>query len=395
MTATASQRPESNEFTTIEFDTIDDLVPAEIIALAPQARLYDSVPWLQYCERAPRTRMRYVGLRDHAGDLVGLAAMRLVPDNGAMSLYNLGSLVAGDATDSPLDVFPNLLGAVSGTHCVLLCGDVGGEAEDRILRALVLAVARVAERHECRTFGFLYLTDYERAASMADVLDSGAPFLADANTELRGGWPNFEGYLGTLSSSSRTKRRRERRRFLESGLTMTTLEGVAELGEVTAGLQMQLRDKYDVGGSVAQILQDYRALGSCVDDRVRVFLCKRDGVPIGMSLALVDGDRLHVRLSGFDYEQTGRDFVYFNTTFYEPIEWGIAHGITSYCFGTGTYRAKVERGCSLVPVFGVVSWPQDLVARAETRLDTRARAMRAELEMPGGVLPEPPWPSEA
>jgi predicted N-acyltransferase len=248
---------------------------------------------------------------------------------------------------------------------------------------LVEAVVEVAQAEGCQTLGFFYIKDRRDAQVVAEVLGGGEPFLSDISTDLAGEWPDFESYLDSLPSGSRTKRRRERRRFLESGLEMEVVEGTSRLDERTAGLQLQLREKYGVGGSTRQILADYDALRDTVDADVRVFLCSRDGIPIGLSLALLDGDRMHVRLSGFDYSAVGRDFVYFNTTFYEPITWGIEHGIRSFVFGTGTYRAKVERGCRLVPTYAAVRWPQEI--RDEARLALAERTARLSAE--AGLAP--------
>ena len=143
-------------------------------------------------------------------------------------------------------------------------------------------------------------------------------------------------------------------------------------------------------GWVGAILRDYDHLRAHVDHRLRVFLSEKDGVPIGLCLALVDGEDLHLRLAGFDYAAVGSDFAYFNVVYYEPIEWGIRNGIRSYHFGTGTYRAKTARGCRLEPTYAVVRWPGD--ARSDHTAQARDRA--AELAVELGLDPTAPSPEE-
>lgn len=242
------------------------------------------------------------------------------------------------------------------------------------------AVTAVADKSGYDTIGFLYLEDFADANAIATAIGADAPFLADFNTELFCEADDFEGYLESLRPKWRSKRRRERRRFLDSGLKMTVEHGTDRLDERTAALQLQLREKYGVGGSIGQILADYASLRATVEDDIYVFLCSRDGIPIGMSLCLLDGDRLHVRLSGFDYSMLGPDFVYFNTTFYEPIAWGLANGISAFTFGTGTYSAKVERGCRLVPSYGAVRWPEATAVDAREALSTRDRRLREAVD---------------
>jgi hypothetical protein len=375
-------------FTTQVHRRVDDLPLDDLAPLFASGTLYDQPDWLRYCEASSGGMLRHLTLADERGRTVGLASVRVVPDDHVMSLYNLRALLG----DSPLaDVpdgalFPSAVAALSGAHCVLLTDPAAGPDDRSAQRgALARAVVDLAEAENCRTTGFLYLTR-DAAQDVADALGTaaGAPFLVAAQTRLAGGWPDFEQYLTTLRSPRRNKIRRERKQFADAGITTRVLHGTAELGEVTARLQVGLRERYGVGGTVDSVLRDYAHLGAAVDERVRVFLCERAGQPIGMSLALADGDQLHVRLAGFDYSLTGVDFAYFNAVYYEPILWGIAHGIRTYSFGTGTYGAKLARGCTPVPLYGVACWPEALREPAAGLLGEREAALREELGLPEG-----------
>ncbi|OLT75152.1 hypothetical protein AWB96_15600 [Mycobacteroides chelonae] len=355
--------------------SIDELSEERMAALQMEG-LYVSARWLRYCERAPGSSMMYVGLEDRRGRLQGLCALRRVADPRTMDLYNIGSLIIEEPEQAPFGVFPNLVAAVSGAHCVLLLPPVERHDRDVLLQRLVEAIAEVARSEGYLTIGFLYLQDRADADVVAAALGSERPFLVDLNTELVCDADDFEGYLMSLPSKSRAKRRRERRRFLDSGLQVSVEHGTARLDERTAALQLQLREKYGVSGSIEQILADYASLRATVEDDIRVFLCSRDGKPIGLTMCLLDGERMHVRLSGFEYSALGSDFVYFNTTFYEPISWGLAHGIRTFVFGTGTYSAKAERGCRLLPSYGVVRWPSGLELQAQSALSERDGRLR-------------------
>jgi uncharacterized protein len=101
-----------------------------------------------------------------------------------------------------------------------------------------------------------------------------------------------------------------------------------------------------------------------------------------MSLALLDGDRLHLRLVGFDYAQD-LDFLYFCVLFYAPIHWGTHNGMTSYAFGTGSYPAKLARGCVPEPRYAVVRWPEPDRTMCEERARAHETALLSELGITG------------
>jgi uncharacterized protein len=350
-------------------DSVGQLPDSARRLLSEAASMYAAPDWLGYCEAMANGASRLLLLRGHDGAVIGVAAVRRVEDDQVMPLYNLESLL-----DDPLgQTYPSLVAAVSGVYCVLAV--TGDDATTRSQRraALAQAVATFADDEGYAAVGFLYL-GREDAVDVAAACGQqfGTPFLVAAQTELTGGWADFEGYLARLPSSRRNKIRRERKQFEAAGITTRVLRGASELCEATARLQLALRARHGVAGSIESIMRDYENLRSHVDHRVRVFLCEKDGVPLGLSLALQDGDQLHVRLAGFDYSAVGSDFAYFNVVYYEPIEWGIAEGIRSYFFGTGTYRAKTVRGCRLEPLYAVVRWPSE--SRADNAEQARRRA---------------------
>ncbi len=369
-------------------DSVRDLPDSALRLLAGAGSLYAAPDWLAYCEASAGGTIRLVLLRGKGSEeVVGVAAVRRVEDDQVMPLYNLESLLARPLAPT----HPSLVAAVSGGYCVLaVAGDDPG-LRSRRRAALAKAVVAHADAEEYAATGFLYLpADDAVEVATACGPDFGEPFLVAARAVLPGGWPDFEGYLSTLPSPRRNKIRRERKQFAAAGITTRVLHGADELGEESARLQLALRERYGVAGSIEAILRDYDHLRAHVDHRLRVFLSEKDSVPIGLCLALVDGEDLHLRLAGFDYAAVGSDFAYFNVVYYEPIEWGIRNGIRSYHFGTGTYRAKTARGCRLEPTYAVVRWPGD--ARSDHTAQARDRA--AELAVELGLDPTAPSPEE-
>ncbi|MFF0146634.1 peptidoglycan biosynthesis/recognition protein [Amycolatopsis sulphurea] len=355
---------------------IDDVAGTEeLFAGAP---LYESPGWLRYCERLSGGRMTYLVARDEHGSPVGLTATRIVRPGQVMALYDLGTLFDDW---KPAALYPNVVSAVSGSHWV-----------DRVLPGIdpapVRAVlgkelAEVAAELGCPAAAALYVDEMDSARQLSAAMGGSPPFIFAAQTLLTGQWSSFDDYVASLKRSRRNKVRRELRECRENGIRISVHSGTKALGEDTARLQVALREKYAVGGSVESVLADYENLRATVEDRLLVFRAERDGRLLGMSIALLDGDRLHLRLVGFDYSQE-LDFLYFTVLFYAPIEWGSRNGMTSYAFGTSSYPAKLARGCLPAPLYAVVRWPDADRAACEERARAHEKALSAELGIGDG-----------
>lgn len=323
--------------------SVDDLAAD----LFQGARLYESRDWLRYCERLSGNGITYLVARDEHGGGRGFTATRTVRPGQVMALYDLGTLFG---EWRPAALYPNVVAAVSGSHYV---DRVRPGADPSATRA---ALGAALAARGCQAAAALYVDSAESAAQLSQAMDGSPPFAFAAQTMLAATWPDFAGYLASLGKSRRNKVRRELRDCQDRDVRIRAHRGTAGLDEHTARLQLALRDKYAVGGSVESILTDYANLRATIDDRVVVFRAEHEGRLVGMSLALLDGDRLHLRLVGFDYASKV-DFLYFNVLFYAPIEWGSRHGITSYAFGTSSYPAKLARGCVPVLLYAAVRWP--------------------------------------
>lgn len=342
-------------------------------ALFEGASLFDSPDWLRYCERLSGHRMTYLVARDFTGAAVGLTATRTIEPGQVMALYDLGTLFDGW---KPAALYPNVVSAVSGSHFVDLVHP--GADASAVRTALGGKLIDTAAEFRCQTAAALYLENFQSTQQLAHGMDGSPPFIIAAQTLMAGSWSNFDEYLSGLKRSRRNKVRREFRDCQSSGVRISVHHGTASLDERTARLQLALREKYSVGGSLESVLTDYDNLAATVDDKVIVFLAEYNGQPIGMSLALREGDRLHLRLVGFDYRQVPA-FLYFNVLFYAPIEWGSANGIASYAFGTGSYAAKLARGCIAQPLYAAVRWPERDREACEARCRSYEQALIAEV----------------
>jgi uncharacterized protein len=370
---------------TVYYRSVHDIPADGLAALGRPATLYDSKDWLAYGELAAGQRIGYVGALDQHGRLAGLLALRTTTAPGGMPLYDLGALAGTSANEPNEPLYPHVVGAVSGAHCVLRVAAQATVPAAEVRRQLVTGAVDLADRVGDGTLGLLYLADHDLAVELGGHLAGGrdaepiAPVLVAAVSELAGGWADFDEYVGTLAKQARTNVRRERREFAAAGLVLRARTGVAGLDERIAALQLNVRQHHGIGGSVPSILQDFQHLGATVGDRIVTFVAERDGRPVASCLCLVDGDQLHIRVAGLDYAETDRGFPYFNTVYYGPIEWGVRNGITGYRFGTGSYRTKLARGCRPRPRYGVIRWPAALRASCTELLASRAEPLHTLL----------------
>jgi hypothetical protein len=336
--------------TTTVYDGVDGFA-ADYRRAVPRPALHDSVPWLRYCERRSADGMRYLVARDESGAMVGLVALRQTAAADSASVnYDLTSFV-----ELPGPTYPQLFAAVSGVRCLFWTVP---ERAVKVRSALVgRAVVLADDGGSVLTFG--YLSDERVAEEVAELFGPSAGRVpTGADTVLDVAWDDFEAYA--VAKPKRCNVRRERRRYLESGIR-TAVRRADGFDERTAQLQALLAARYNSVRSVASIVADQRDLTATVGEDVILFLAARGGPAIGVAICLLDGDTLHVRNVGFDYSAIEGVDAYFNLMFYEPIEWGLAHGIRQFRFGSGAYQAKTARGCRLQPLYAAYrTYPRDV-----------------------------------
>ncbi|MFI9388542.1 GNAT family N-acetyltransferase [Kutzneria sp. NPDC052558] len=352
-------------------------IAADYRRLAPTPPLHESIGWLRYCDRRSRGGMRYIAAWDDSGRMSGLMALRRTGDESEASTnYDVVAQVwPGGSPPLPRkDFYPQLFAATSGARCLFTAADA------RTRAALVRKAAALADTEDA-LLTIAYLPDENLAAeTAASVGEQHA--LIGAETRLDVTWSDFDGYVASLRRQSRFNVRRERRQYLESGLRTRIHHTTASLGTRAAELHAQLMAKYGAGSTAESFLADFEDLAATVDEHVTVFEAERDGVLVGLCVCLRDGSTVHIRSVGFDYALAANDFIYFNLVFYEPITWGLDHGVTSFCLGNGAFPAKRRRGARLDPLYGVVRWPARVGDAGRAALVDREQRARADLGLP-------------
>lgn len=201
---------------------------------------------------------------------------------------------------------------------------------------------------ENRLYGFSILWPEPEFASLVNSVSHEQTFTPWEHQHFR--WENesfesFDDYLAVFKKNQRRNIKRERSSMEAQGLRLET----AFASDVPEHYAEKMFEYYtntndQFGMWAARFLTpDFFSMIKDGPGRNVVFCSAFDGSsssPIGMSMLLYKPDRLIGRYWG---EQTFVNNLHFNLCYYEPIRWGIEHGVRSFDPGMGSSH-KVRRG---------------------------------------------------
>lgn len=170
-------------------------------------------------------------------------------------------------------------------------------------------------------------------------------------------WNDFDGYLATLPSKRRVTTRREIRAVRELGVELSDRPLAATDRCGLLALRTQLVAKY--GGRAdrekeAALLD--RLVAGFEPENLTVVQARRNGVLLGFTLFVRDGDVWTALMTGSDYANPAARLSYFMTCFYQPAVLAPQRGIRTISLGLGSWEAKRLRGCQLRPVWVAARW---------------------------------------
>jgi len=198
------------------------------------------------------------------------------------------------------------------------------------------------------------------------------------------GYGDFDDFLASLSSRKRKAIRKERAAAVE-GLEIEHVTGSA-LTE--AHWDCFWHFYQDTGsrkwGRPYLTRAFFSLLGERLGDRVLLILAKREGVPIAGALNLIGEDALYGRYWGALEEVP---FLHFELSYYQAIEFAIAHGLTRVEAGAQGEH-KLSRGYRPVPTWSAhfIADPNFRAAVAEY-LEAERRAVENEIDYLGELMP--------
>ncbi len=162
------------------------------------------------------------------------------------------------------------------------------------------------------------------------------------------GYPDFEGFLGALSSRKRKVLRRERRQAHEQGLEFVTLRG-GDIGraEWKAFHEFYVSTVDRKWGSAYLTRRFFTLLGERLGDRVVLMMARHQGEWIAGALNLMGSDALYGRNWGCRGDWP---FLHFELCYYRAIEFAIDHGLARVEAGAQGQH-KIQRGYLPAPTY--------------------------------------------
>jgi len=252
-----------------------------------------------------------------------------------------------------LKFYPKLVGMIPVTPVTGYRFLIAPEEDERRLTALMVReIDRFCQANRISGCSFLFVDPEWRYEMLRQGFVSWVqPGYAWSNK----GWSTFEDFLQIFNSNQRRNIRRERRSIKNLGITIKTVSGDDIPPDFFRLMyQFYVKTNEQFGPWSCKYLT-----ASFFDDlyekyRHRILLttaCQGQNQrrPVGMSLLIHKGDQLFGRYWG---SLSKINFLHFNTCYYSPIEWAIAHGIRRFDPGIGGFH-KIRRGFEAVPNFGL------------------------------------------
>jgi len=155
------------------------------------------------------------------------------------------------------------------------------------------------------------------------------------------GYGDFDGYLAAFPSAKRRKVKAERRRVGENGLTIEVRHGNEIAPEEWPALYQLYAATFDKYGNYAAFSAAcFADLAAALGRRMVVFIARKQGAPVAISLCFRSNDTLYGRYWG-----TSGNFhsLHFELCFYQGIAYCLREGLKTFEPGAGGEH-KVARG---------------------------------------------------
>ncbi|WP_354686214.1 GNAT family N-acetyltransferase [Cupriavidus necator] len=158
-------------------------------------------------------------------------------------------------------------------------------------------------------------------------------------------YASFEDFLATLSQKKRKNIRAERRQVAQAGITFRHLRGAGIDDEAWRFFNRCYRQTYREHHSTPYLNLDFfRRIGAAMPQHLLLVVAERDGQRIASSLLVYDDapqvSTLYGRYWGaLEYHPC----LHFETAYYQPLEFCIAHGIRTF-EGGAQGEHKMARG---------------------------------------------------
>ncbi len=248
----------------------------------------------------------------------------------------------------------------------------GTDAEkEEIVRAICESMEGIAAKERA---SILVFKDFNQANS--ELL--GAYFYKQGyscskslpSTSMNIVFDSFEGYLKSLSSSSREGFRRKFKKIENNPPTALEITGCPDEESLCQlyGLYMQTVRRSEIEFEVLP-LDFFRNISRNMPDNAKFFLWRMEGRLVAFALCLTKGDYFIDYYLGFDY-CVAHQYNLYLVRFRDLMNWCIANKMKTYEMGQANYEVKRRLGFEFLPLF-VYSKPRSRLLRPFFRFHHR------------------------
>ena len=241
-------------------------------------------------------------------------------------------------------------------------------------RALIGAAIELARKHDLSSWHIAFPAADEVAAFEAAGLIARHDVQYHWHQRAAAPYRDFDDYLAAFSADKRRKARAERRKVREAGVAIETLAGHKIPASVWTDIHALYAATFDKYGNYpafsARCLAD---MGAALQERMVVFLARRDDTPIATAICFRSDTTLYGRYWGAVERVDG---LHFELCYYQGIDYCLRHGLTRFEPGAGGEH-KVARGFEPVTVT-TLHWIADPRMREVLRQHLRRNAEAIE-----------------
>jgi uncharacterized protein len=347
--------------------------------------LFSSYPWLRMLEQHTSLSREYLLWHRPDGELVAALPLYIGKADDFSASADPRRLFGAEPPQCNGDEYVVLAGAAHGylNDGPLIRPDVSAAERSRLIAAMVAAVrAAATARNGYSAWVFLPATQVTTIAATGYGHPAVGLLYTSALLDLSSSG-SFDDYLSTLPKKMRWTIRKERKAFAASGIRCSHAEPPADLPEVALLIELTYRHHGyppDDPARTVDLLE--KQLAWFGGSKSLMMLCRGGDRVVGTIGGVSHDKVLAVPWLGLDYGIDKETCLYYNLTYYLPIEYAIEHGLRSIDFGIGALQAKILRGAGLRTTWGLVEPPDRLVTRWDdiiaTHNDTAFERLRTQ-----------------
>jgi predicted N-acyltransferase len=247
-----------------------------------------------------------------------------------------------------IQYYPKLIGMSPATPVVgyrfLIVSD---EEEDALTRLMVHQIDRFCRLNRLSGCSFLFVSpQWRRLMTRLGF----TPWLHQSYAWYNRGFETFDDFLSIFNANQRRNIKRERQTMEKRGILFKAHRGdeiPREFFPLMYELYARTNEKYGPWACKYLTREFFEGLYDGYRHRLlftAAYKKRHLQRPIGMALLVTKGDQLSGRYWGTLKEV---NHLHFNTCYYQPVEWAIAHGIRRFDPGAGSQH-KLRRGFSAV-----------------------------------------------